>query len=124
LPAVQRAQIATDRSLGTQIRNPRGASAISVALLPLNNPERNGNPKACATAALPRIISNALRYGQQARVWVQSENELVEIVVDDTGPGIPLAAREDERPFRPAVTSADPASSRATCKADRCQRRV
>jgi signal transduction histidine kinase len=36
-----------------------------------------------------------LHYGQQARVWVQSENELVEIVVDDNGPGIPLAARED-----------------------------
>jgi hypothetical protein len=28
------------------------------------------------------------------RVWVQSENELVEIVIGDDGPGIPLAARE------------------------------
>jgi light-regulated signal transduction histidine kinase (bacteriophytochrome) len=44
--------------------------------------------------ALPKVISNALRYGLQARVWVQSENELVEIVVDDNGPGIPLAASE------------------------------
>jgi hypothetical protein len=29
-------------------------------MLPLNNPERNGNPKACATAALPRVIWAAL----------------------------------------------------------------
>jgi hypothetical protein len=33
-------------------------------MLPLNNPERNGKPKASATAALPRVISNALRYGR------------------------------------------------------------
>jgi hypothetical protein len=29
-------------------------------MLPLNNPERNGKPKACATGALPKVISNAL----------------------------------------------------------------
>jgi hypothetical protein len=35
---------------------------------PLNNPERNGKPKACAAGALPEVISNALRHGQQARL--------------------------------------------------------
>jgi hypothetical protein len=34
-------------------------------MLPLKNPERNGKPKACATGALPKVISNALRYDQQ-----------------------------------------------------------
>jgi hypothetical protein len=49
-----------------------------------------------------------LRYGQQARVWVRSENELVEIVVDDNGREFRLPpARPYFQPFialnRPAI---------------------
>jgi hypothetical protein len=96
LPTMQRAQTATRRSLGTQIRNPRGASTISVAPPCCRSiiPSAMASPRPVPPQALPKVISNALRYGQQARVWAQSENELVEIVVDDNGPGIPLAARE------------------------------
>jgi hypothetical protein len=49
LPAMQRAQIATRRSLGTP--DPQSTRCIGdlgrTTMLPLNNPERNGKPKAC-----------------------------------------------------------------------------
>jgi light-regulated signal transduction histidine kinase (bacteriophytochrome) len=67
---MQRAQIATRRSPGTQIRNPRGASAISIAPPRCRSkiPSAMASPRPVPTGALPKVISNALRYGQQARV--------------------------------------------------------
>lgn len=43
--------------------------------------------------ALSNIIGNALRYGRQARAWVQQNSGMIEIVIDDDGPGIPPADR-------------------------------
>jgi two-component system osmolarity sensor histidine kinase EnvZ len=43
--------------------------------------------------ALSNIIGNALRYGGRARVWVQRNSDMIEIVIDDDGPGIPIADR-------------------------------
>jgi two-component system, OmpR family, osmolarity sensor histidine kinase EnvZ len=43
--------------------------------------------------ALSNIIGNALRYGGRARVWVQRNRDIIEIVIDDDGPGIPIADR-------------------------------
>ena len=50
--------------------------------------------RSALSRALSNIIGNALRYGRQARVWVQRNNGTVEIVVDDDGPGIPPAERQ------------------------------
>lgn len=44
--------------------------------------------------ALANIIGNAIRYGRHARVWVQRSGGMIEVVVDDDGPGIPLADRQ------------------------------
>ena len=43
--------------------------------------------------ALSNIIGNALRYGRQARVWVQQNSGMIETIIDDDGPGIPPADR-------------------------------
>ncbi|MBV8925653.1 MAG: hypothetical protein JOZ74_09825 [Bradyrhizobium sp.] len=43
--------------------------------------------------AFANIIGNALRYGERARVWVQRRGGMIEVVVDDDGPGIPPAER-------------------------------
>ena len=50
--------------------------------------------RSALSRALSNIIGNALRYGRQARVWVQRTKGAVEVVVDDDGPGIPLADRQ------------------------------
>jgi signal transduction histidine kinase len=49
--------------------------------------------RSALSRALSNIIGNALRYGRHARVWLQRNHGLIEIVVDDDGPGIPVADR-------------------------------
>jgi two-component system, OmpR family, osmolarity sensor histidine kinase EnvZ len=49
--------------------------------------------RSALSRALSNVIGNALRYGCQARVWVQRNHGMIGIVVDDDGPGIPLADR-------------------------------
>jgi signal transduction histidine kinase len=49
--------------------------------------------RSALSRALSNIIGNALRYGKQARVWVQRSGGIIEIVVDDDGPGVPTADR-------------------------------
>lgn len=61
--------------------------------------------------ALSNVIGNALRYGRQARVWVRPHRGLVEVTVDDDGPGIPLSEREAV--FK-AFHRADSSRSRST----------
>jgi signal transduction histidine kinase len=49
--------------------------------------------RSALSRAFANIIGNALRYGRQARVWMQRKHGTIEIVVDDDGPGIPAAER-------------------------------
>jgi signal transduction histidine kinase len=59
----------------------------------------------CRPAALRRalrnVIENAVRYGERARVELNSSGEGIEILVEDDGPGIPEEDRE--RVFDPFV---------------------
>jgi signal transduction histidine kinase len=50
--------------------------------------------RAALLRALLNIIGNALRYGRRAQVWVQHRRGMVEVTVDDDGPGIPPADRQ------------------------------
>lgn len=50
--------------------------------------------------ALANIIGNACKYGKQVWINAYEQSEAIEISVDDDGPGIPQALREDVfRPF-------------------------
>jgi signal transduction histidine kinase len=49
--------------------------------------------RSALSRALSNIIGNALRYGQKARVWLQRNHGMIEIDIDDDGPGIPIADR-------------------------------
>ena len=49
---------------------------------------------------IDNLLSNALRYGKNARVSMAVRTNAVDIIIDDDGPGIPAAKREDVfRPF-------------------------
>jgi two-component system, OmpR family, osmolarity sensor histidine kinase EnvZ len=61
--------------------------------------------------ALANIIGNALRYGERARVWVQRRGRMIEITVDDDGPGIALA---DRRAVFTAFHRAESSRNRST----------
>src|SRR6201999_1854015 len=67
--------------------------------------------RAALSRALANIIGNALRYGRQAKVWLQRKHGIIEIVVDDDGPGIPPAER---RAVFTAFHRAESSRSRAT----------
>jgi signal transduction histidine kinase len=62
-------------------------------------------PYRCRPAALRRatrnLIENALRYGDRAQVAVSDSPDGVDIVIEDSGPGIPEA--DIERMFQPFV---------------------
>ena len=50
--------------------------------------------------AITNLVSNAVRYGDKVAIRAATEGEWVRIEVDDNGPGIPLAERENVfRPF-------------------------
>ncbi|MGE3624353.1 MAG: ATP-binding protein [Bdellovibrionales bacterium] len=60
---------------------------------------------------IANLIGNALRYGKQARVGVTLADNEVNITVDDDGPGIEPARREDVfRPFLRLDESRNPAT--------------
>jgi two-component system osmolarity sensor histidine kinase EnvZ len=49
---------------------------------------------------IANLVNNAGRYGQQVWVEARSVDRMLEITVDDDGPGIPAASREDAfKPF-------------------------
>lgn len=50
--------------------------------------------RSALSRAFSNIIGNALRYGARARVSLRRQRRLATIVVDDDGPGIPLAERQ------------------------------
>lgn len=60
---------------------------------------------------LANLIGNAARYGHRAQINVALRDHAVDIVVDDDGPGIEAAQREDVfRPFTRLETSRNPAT--------------
>ena len=61
-------------------------------------------PYNCAPCAIKRavgnIVTNAVKYGDRARISLSTDAERIEITVQDSGPGIAAAQREDVfRPF-------------------------
>jgi len=98
------AAVATDlrlllRDAAEAARRAEGAESDSVAL---DDGERvvltvkRNALKRCVT----NLIDNALKYGQHARITLERGPKSVEINVDDDGPGIPEARREEAfRPF-------------------------
>lgn len=61
--------------------------------------------------ALSNIIGNALRYGKRAQVWLRRDRAMIEIVVDDDGPGI---APADRRAVFTAFHRGESSRSRST----------
>jgi len=60
---------------------------------------------------LTNLIGNALRYGKQAQINVSMRDHSIDITVDDDGPGIEPARREDVfRPFLRLDESRNPAT--------------
>ena len=45
--------------------------------------------------AMPNVLGNAFNYGSTVSVWLESNNNKLEVTVDDDGPGIPPDKRED-----------------------------
>jgi two-component system osmolarity sensor histidine kinase EnvZ len=74
----------------------------NVTLLPLEG-EGEGTVKLRTVAmrrAIDNLLSNAVRYGARAEVSVMFSDKTLRIRVEDDGPGIPLARREEAtRPF-------------------------
>ena len=61
--------------------------------------------------ALANLIDNAVKYGREAEVGLQTERETIRLTIEDRGPGIPTAAREQV--FQPFFRL-EPSRSRAT----------
>ncbi len=61
------------------------------------------------TRALDNLIANALRYGTKARLSYALTDRSLRLVVEDDGPGIPAARREEAlRPFARLDAARDP----------------
>ena len=67
--------------------------------------------RAALKRAVRNLAENALRYGHQARFYLYATGQSIKIMVDDDGPGIPVAERE--RVFDPFVRLEE-SRSRAT----------
>jgi two-component system osmolarity sensor histidine kinase EnvZ len=60
---------------------------------------------------LANLIGNAARYGKQAQIVAAAQDQAIDIVIDDDGPGIPPERREDVfRPFMRLDESRNPAT--------------
>jgi signal transduction histidine kinase len=60
--------------------------------------------------ALANIVENAVKYGKRARIEVKPRGNLIEIAVDDDGPGIPESLQAEAfEPFRRLPMSGDAA---------------
>ncbi|MFD2237201.1 ATP-binding protein [Aureimonas populi] len=84
------------RTLAEEMQEAGGDISISL--------EGDLNVKARRTSlkrALRNIAENAMRYGEEARITLQSANDVALIIVEDNGPGIP--GHERERVFEPFV---------------------
>jgi signal transduction histidine kinase len=61
--------------------------------------------------ALANLIDNAVKYGREAEVGLQTQRDAIRLAIEDRGPGIPAAAREQV--FQPFFRL-EPSRSRAT----------
>jgi signal transduction histidine kinase len=61
--------------------------------------------------ALANLVDNAVKYGREAQVRLQAERDTIRLTIEDRGPGIPAAAREQV--FQPFFRL-EPSRSRAT----------
>jgi signal transduction histidine kinase len=61
--------------------------------------------------ALTNLIDNAVKYGRAAEVGLKSDRDAIRLTIEDRGPGIPAAAREQV--FQPFFRL-EPSRSRAT----------
>ena len=61
--------------------------------------------------ALANLIDNAVKYGREAQVGLQTQRDAIRLTIEDRGPGIPAAAREQV--FQPFFRL-EPSRSRAT----------
>lgn len=70
-------------------------------------PLRANAMKRCLT----NLVANGLRYGKQVRIGLSVGADTMEIAIEDDGPGIPAARREEVfRPFRRLKPSRNPAT--------------
>lgn len=78
-----------------QMKREGGAIDLHVEK-PIMMPLRREAMRRCLT----NLMSNALRHGQQVSVTVGQRKNIIEITIDDDGPGIPAHRREDVfKPF-------------------------
>jgi two-component system, OmpR family, osmolarity sensor histidine kinase EnvZ len=99
LPELLREVVADMRRLGGDIRLDAPADLVV--------PVRPVAFKRCLT----NLMENALRHGTRVEVSAASRNGSVEVAIDDDGPGVPAAQREEV--FRPFFTR-DPARNPAS----------
>ncbi|MCK0129559.1 ATP-binding protein [Erythrobacter sp. F6033] len=112
-------------------RSHSGAEAVDLGALALSVVEEfedldepvsiTNHPRVVATVqvtwlkrALRNLVSNAVRYGETARVSIYSTAEMAIITVDDSGPGIPAELLSDMlEPFTRGETSRNRATGGA-----------
>src|SRR5690606_33386923 len=84
-----------------------GARVARDEVVSLRIPVRRNALKRC----LANILTNAVEHARHVRVSARRSGDSVEIVVDDDGPGIPAAERENVfRPFYRLDNSRNPAT--------------
>lgn len=106
--AVQRADLAAlVESVAARFRRNGGAVETVGTAAPVMVPIRHN----ALDRALSNLLANALRYAGRVRVSLHADAGTVELWVEDDGPGIPAAKREDV--FR-AFTRLDPSRNPKT----------
>ena len=94
------------------VENARRAGQ-DVTLAPIERPEGDrGRAKLrpqAVTRAVENLVGNAVRYGKRAEVRLVLAPSMARIVVEDDGPGIPMARRDEAlRPFTRLDAARDP----------------
>lgn len=70
------------------------ATGAKVQLILPGEPIEAPLREAAISRALNNLVSNALKYGEEARVTLMRGDDMIEISVEDRGPGIPPEERE------------------------------
>ena len=106
-------------------RRRRGATArIDRRCTPSGDARRAACGRNAFRRCLANLVGNARRYGRQVRVSAARRGNMVEIMVDDDGPGIPADRREEVfRPFFRLEGLAQPGDRRRRPRPDHRPRR-